>query len=98
MSNSRDGGHMATANGGKNAGRRAGGRPRHLERCELGRRIERLAARRHKHLDEIAADSGISLETIYRITTGRISDPRVSTLSALAAALGVPLTKLISPR
>jgi transcriptional regulator with XRE-family HTH domain len=89
---------MATANKAKNVERNAGGRPRHLERNELGRRIERLAARRHKHLDEIAEASGVSLETIYRISTGRITDPRVSTLSALAEALGVPVTKLIAPR
>jgi|APGre2960657373_1045057.scaffolds.fasta_scaffold277375_1 transcriptional regulator with XRE-family HTH domain len=89
---------MATADNAKDRERRAGGRPRHLERNELGRRIERLAARRHKHLDEIAEASGVSLETIYRISTGRISDPRVSTLSALAEALGVPVSKLIAPR
>lgn len=89
---------MATANNAKNTARRGGGRPRHLERCELGRRIERLAARRHKHLDEIAAAAGIKLPTLYRITTGRITDPKVSTLCALADALGVPVSRLIAPR
>ena len=89
---------MATAENPRSGERRAGGRPRHLERCELGRRIERLAARRHLHLDELADVSGVSLETIYRISTGRIADPRVSTLSALADALGVPVSRLIAPR
>lgn len=89
---------MATDNKAKTGARRGGGRPRHLERCELGRRIERLAARRQLHLDEIAAAAGIKLPTLYRITTGRISEPKVSTLCALADVLGVPVSRLIAPR
>ncbi len=89
---------MATADNAKDRERRAGGRPRHLERNELGRRIERLAARRHMHLDEIATAAGIRLPTLYRISTGRHREPRLSTLQAIATALGVPVSRLIAPR
>jgi transcriptional regulator with XRE-family HTH domain len=89
---------MATAKDPKKMQRHGGGRPRHLQRNELGRRIERLAARRNIQLDEIAEASGVRLPTLYRISTGRISDPKLSTLQAIAGALGVPVSRLIAPR
>jgi len=74
--------------------RHAGGRPRTVRRCELGQRIERLAAARGLHLDQVAEAAGISTPGLYRILTGEINSPRLATVKALAAALGVKLEKL----
>jgi transcriptional regulator with XRE-family HTH domain len=78
---------MATA-------RHAGGRPRTLQRCPLGQRIERLANVRGLHMDELAAAAGIQTPSLYRILTGEIRSPRLATVQALAKALGVKLEKL----
>lgn len=75
--------------------RHAGGRPREIRRCELGKKIERLAATRGLHIDEVAASAGIANATLYRILTGGIASPRLATIQAIAAALGVKLEKLV---
>jgi transcriptional regulator with XRE-family HTH domain len=74
--------------------RHPGGRPRTVRRCELGQRIEKLAAAKGLHIDEVARAAGISTPGLYRILTGEISSPRLSTVKALASALGVKLEKL----
>jgi transcriptional regulator with XRE-family HTH domain len=80
---------MATVND-----RHAGGRPRTLRRTEIGQRIERLAASRGLHLDELADRAGIRFPTLHRICTGRIKSPKLETVKALAEALGVKLDRL----
>ena len=72
-----------------------GGRPRTLTRSELGRRIETLAARRGMTLEQLAVAGGLRLSTLYRITTGDTPDPRVSTVQAIAEALGITMDRLI---
>ena len=62
-------------------------------------RGERLgAALRHargeRSLADVAADAGISPETLRKIETGRIPTPAFFTVSALARAVGVPLDSL----
>lgn len=76
--------------------RHAGGRPRTWEPCELGKRIERIAARRRMSLEALAAASGVGLNTLYRVIGGQTPDPRVSTIVALANALNVPVDKLVT--
>lgn len=75
--------------------RHAGGRPRTRQRSAFGQKIEQLADRRGLHLDELAEAAGIRGPTLYRILTGEIASPRLSTVQALAAALGVRLEKLV---
>ena len=75
--------------------RHAGGRPRRLPRTAMGQNIERLAARRGLHLDELAERAGIKGPTLYRILSGRIKSPKTSTVQALAEALGVKLDSIV---
>lgn len=82
---------MATVTGK----RHAGGRPREIRRCPLGVKIERLAATRGMHIDQVASAAGIANATLYRILTGGIASPRLATVQSIASALGVKLEKLV---
>jgi transcriptional regulator with XRE-family HTH domain len=55
--------------------------------------------RRARGLDqrELAAQAGVSMQTISNLETGRLRDLKVSTLSALARSLGVSPAELLSP-
>jgi len=64
----------------------------------LGELIVAQANRRGVHLDQVAADAGISYPTLSRILTGRISSPRMLTIVALADALGLKPERLIVPQ
>ena len=44
---------------------------------------------------ELAERAGVGINTIVRIETGEISEPRVSTLSKLANAIGVEARDLL---
>jgi len=74
--------------------RHPGGRPRILKRSQLGERIEALAVKRGLHLDQVAEGAGVSAPTINRIVTGK-SNPKISTIVALAKTLKVPVDKLV---
>jgi transcriptional regulator with XRE-family HTH domain len=54
--------------------------------------------RRARGLDqrELAAQAGVSMQTISNLETGRLRDLKVSTLSALARSLGVSPAELLS--
>jgi transcriptional regulator with XRE-family HTH domain len=80
------------------ADRHAGGRPRVLPLSELGERIVAQANRLGVHLDEVAANAGISYPTLSRIMSGRIASPRMLTIVHLADALGLKPEKLIVPQ
>ena len=80
------------------ATKHAGGRPRTLPVCELGRRIESAMRRRGMSRDQVATAAGISGPAIHMICSGKIRDPKGSTLAAIAAALEVPVTRLIVTR
>ena len=56
-------------------------------------------ARRHAGLtqDQLAARSGIDQSTISDLETGRNTDPRLSTLTRLAEALGITPSELRFP-
>jgi transcriptional regulator with XRE-family HTH domain len=74
--------------------RHAGGRPRTLESCELGHRIERFAAKAGLHLDELASRAGLTYQCLYQIRVGKTRRPSVATLAAVAKALGISIDKL----
>lgn len=76
--------------------RHAGGRPRELELTALGAVIDAEMARRHLHDDVVAESAGISRPTLSRIKTGRIAAPRVSTIVAIAAAIGCRPERLLA--
>jgi len=80
---------MATA-----SEKRKPGRPQTYERTPLGKRIERYAANRHMTARDVAQAAGISHVTLYGMMNGTTPDPRVSTLRAVADALGVSLDRL----
>jgi transcriptional regulator with XRE-family HTH domain len=48
-------------------------------------------ARGQRSMSEVAAASGIPVETLRKIETGRIATPAFFTVAALATALGLPL-------
>jgi transcriptional regulator with XRE-family HTH domain len=62
---------------------------------ERGRRLGALirAARGDRSPAEIAAVSGVSLEALRKIETGRVPTPAFFTVAALARALVVPLER-----
>jgi transcriptional regulator with XRE-family HTH domain len=53
-------------------------------------------ARGHRPMAEVAAASGIPVETLRKIETGRIATPAFFTVAALAAALGLSLEQIAS--
>lgn len=63
---------------------------------ERGRRLgERLrAARGAAGMATVAAEAGISVETLRKIETGRIATPAFFTVTALARVLGLSLDDL----
>jgi transcriptional regulator with XRE-family HTH domain len=44
---------------------------------------------------QLAFDSGLSISVVAHIESGRIPDPRISTLKAMARALGVGVADLV---
>jgi transcriptional regulator with XRE-family HTH domain len=65
---------------------------------ERGRRLGALlrAARGSRSPGEIAAASGVSLEALRKIESGRVPTPAFFTVAALAAAIDVPLDDLVA--
>lgn len=72
------------------------GRPRTLHRNAIGRRIDELASRRSLTLYDLAKLSGVSAPSIHRLATVRQPDPKISTVVALAEALGVTVDELLA--
>jgi transcriptional regulator with XRE-family HTH domain len=65
---------------------------------DRGRRLGAVlrAVRGSRSPAEIAAASGVSLETLRKIESGRVPTPAFFTVAALAAALDVPLDELVA--
>jgi transcriptional regulator with XRE-family HTH domain len=65
---------------------------------ERGQRLGALLreARGDRSLADVAADAGISAETLRKIETGRIPTPAFFTVSALAETLGLSLDALVT--
>ena len=53
-------------------------------------------ARGHRSMAEVAAASGVPVETLRKIETGRIATPAFFTVVALAGAVGLSLDQIIS--
>lgn len=66
------------------------------EQIESGRRLgEALRqARQGRSLNEVAAQAGISPETLRKIETGRLPSPAFGVVAAVAAVLGLSLDEL----
>ncbi|MFC0674516.1 helix-turn-helix transcriptional regulator [Brachybacterium hainanense] len=62
----------------------------------LGVEIARLRRNRGMSIDRLAEAAGVHRKTIIEIEAGRVA-ARVSTLHAIAHALGTPLTELVAP-
>ena len=63
---------------------------------DRGRRLGALlrTARGERSPGEVAAASGVSLEALRKIESGRVPTPAFFTVAALARALGLPLDQL----
>jgi DNA-binding phage protein len=69
--------------------------PEERERGErLGAALR--AARAERSMVEVAAEAGISVETLRKIETGRIPTPAFFTVAAIADAVNLPLEALRS--
>jgi transcriptional regulator with XRE-family HTH domain len=64
---------------------------------ERGRRLGALlrAARGDRTPAEVSAASGVGLEALRKIESGRVPTPAFFTVAALAGALGIPLDRLV---
>jgi transcriptional regulator with XRE-family HTH domain len=65
---------------------------------ERGRRLGALLreARGDRTPADVAAASGVSLEALRKIESGRVPTPAFFTVTALAGALGIPLDRLVT--
>jgi|Laugresu1bdmlbsd_1035121.scaffolds.fasta_scaffold93104_1 transcriptional regulator with XRE-family HTH domain len=73
---------------------RGKGRPRSRPLTPAGERIVRFAKSRGFSLQQLAEKASVSEVSLYAIIGGTTPDPRVSTLRAVADALGVTLDRL----
>jgi transcriptional regulator with XRE-family HTH domain len=66
------------------------------EERERGERLGQAlrAARAERSMVDVAAEAGISVETLRKIETGRIPTPAFFTVAAIADAVGLPLDEL----
>jgi transcriptional regulator with XRE-family HTH domain len=60
--------------------------------CRLGAALRQ--ARGDRSMVEVAAASGVPVETLRKIETGRIATPAFFTVAALGSALGLDLASL----
>lgn len=67
-----------------------------VEERNRGRRLGAVlrAARGGRSMTDVAAGSGVSVETLRKIESGRIPTPAFFTVAALAATLHLPLDQL----
>ena len=65
---------------------------------ERGRRLGALLreARGDRPPAQVSAASGVSLEALRKIESGRVPTPAFVTVAALAGALGMPLDRLVA--
>jgi transcriptional regulator with XRE-family HTH domain len=62
----------------------------------IGERIKRHRERAGLTQQQLATKAGISLSNLSQIEQGQKEDPRISTVQAIAAALGMGLDALVS--
>ncbi|AKN75429.1 XRE family transcriptional regulator [Streptomyces sp. PBH53] len=68
------------------------------EERERGERLGLLlrAARGDRSMAEVAAEAGVSAETLRKIETGRAPTPAFFTVAALAGVLGLSMDELVA--
>ncbi|GGY86767.1 transcriptional regulator [Streptomyces olivaceoviridis] len=68
------------------------------EERERGERLGRLlrAARGDRSMVDVAAEAGVSAETLRKIETGRAPTPAFFTVAALARVLGLSMDDLVA--
>jgi transcriptional regulator with XRE-family HTH domain len=66
--------------------------------ASVGERVKRLRKRAGMTQQELAGKAGISLSNLAQIEQGQKTDPRISTVTALAEALGVDVNQLLFNR
>ncbi|MGW2745468.1 helix-turn-helix domain-containing protein [Streptomyces sp. NPDC001450] len=68
------------------------------EERERGERLGRLLreARAGRSMAEVAAEAGVSAETLRKIETGRAPTPAFFTVAALAGVLGLSMDELVA--
>ncbi|ANY09644.1 helix-turn-helix domain-containing protein [Pseudonocardia sp. HH130630-07] len=54
------------------------------------------AARGERTMTEVARAAGVPVETLRKIESGRVPTPAFFTVSAIAAALGIPLDTVLA--
>jgi transcriptional regulator with XRE-family HTH domain len=67
------------------------------KRPDLGRRLKQLREAKGLTQVELAIKAGLSPSNVAQIEQGQRPDPRVSTVAALAQALGVDIGDLFPP-
>ena len=70
------------------------GRPRRAIVCELGRRIEQMAAIRGLDRSTLAVEAGLTYGGLHALLIGR-TKPKLETAMRLSKALHVPLDRLV---
>jgi transcriptional regulator with XRE-family HTH domain len=65
------------------------------QRQTLSERVRHFRALSKMSQQELATAAALSVSLISSIEQGRIKDPRLSTLKAIAAALGVALSDIL---
>ena len=63
---------------------------------ELGKEIQRKRQASQKSGEEIALDAGISIDTLRGLEQGRVADPGIFVISAIASALGCEIDELVA--
>jgi transcriptional regulator with XRE-family HTH domain len=64
---------------------------------EYGELLKRLRAKRQMSLQDLADKAGCTKPHIWEMENGHSCNPTIGTLSSLARALGVPLSRLTKP-
>lgn len=68
--------------------------PMVAEGSDLGARVRRLRATAGMTQQQLAVAAGLAVSNVAQIEQGKIPDPRLSTLRALAKAMGVTVSDL----
>ncbi|HLX89898.1 MAG TPA: helix-turn-helix transcriptional regulator [Acidimicrobiales bacterium] len=86
---------MAIPSPGTKKGSKAGGSPVADTPSQFGDRLRRWRSDRGVTLRDVSEVSGISIAYLSDLERGKLANPTLDTLTALAAALGVSLNELL---
>ncbi len=65
------------------------------EASPLAERLKKIREKAGMSQQDLAVKAGLSISSVSQIEQGKKPDPRVSTIQALASALGVDCTALV---